>query len=795
MKRSEAARYASWSALAALLLASITGGIYLRRQWVAHLERTKAPPPLAENQERQSIGLTVSRGEGDRTVFTVQASKSTDIKGADVSLLEDVNVTVFGKLGDRHDVIHTQSCRYAKTNGGIECSGDVQFDLESAADAARVKNEGVKPNIIHVQTSGVIFNAKSGKAETSQPVKFQMPDGDGEGIGGTYLSEEGILRLEKNVRVTLHQTGALAIGKKQDAPSSNVILHGTSMEMGKKERQVVLAGPATATTPTQELAAGQLVVLLDEENRAQTLIAEPGKLDQTPQLTAHGGTGPTGNGTLRADLMTAHLVPAGWVRTMDATGNVQGKSESGEMQADTANVEMWSGLNQAKILTLHGNVHMNQRDPKTGTDRKLVTTVLQMNFAGGKAGEPNPVQHAETLARGTMDWNDTPTSQSKLSADKLAVDFGAAGKAKDLIATGNVETERKIEGKPTQTATSATGEAQLDAGGAWTQITLRGNVHMKEGDRTAEAHQAVFERVPPSTVLTGQAVAQDESSITRATKITFHQDTGDIEAEGKVRSTDLGNSPDSIHLSPMPSNATSEHMVGNSKTGRALYTGQARMWQGQSVLEADSIELLRPTRMLNAKGNVRAVFPKEESESNANAGAKNKGSKGVNHNKDTTKEKDDKELVVWHVTAGALTYWDLEDRAHLEKNVVVQSENERMRGPVLDLYFTREPDRKNGAQNVSPKSPQSVPQGTSKISRAVGTGGVEVEQLDRRGTAEKGVYTAVDDRFVLSGGTPTLYDEDGKTMGRELTFNIADDTIIVDSDAGKRTLTRHRVQR
>jgi lipopolysaccharide export system protein LptA len=104
------------------------------------------------------------------------------------------------------------------------------------------------------------------------------------------------------------------------------------------------------------------------------------------------------------------------------------------------------------------------------------------------------------------------------------------------------------------------------------------------------------------------------------------------------------------------------------------------------------------------------------------------------------------------------------------------------------LYFTREQDGKT--------VPESTPQGTSKISRAVGTGGVEVEQVDRRGTADQGVYTAADDKFVLSGGTPTLYDEnEGKTTGRELTFNIADDTIIVDSGTGKRTLTRHRVQR
>jgi len=100
------------------------------------------------------------------------------------------------------------------------------------------------------------------------------------------------------------------------------------------------------------------------------------------------------------------------------------------------------------------------------------------------------------------------------------------------------------------------------------------------------------------------------------------------------------------------------------------------------------------------------------------------------------------------------------------------------------LYFTRDTNGKN-AKDAS-----------SKISRAVGTGGVEVQQGDRRGTAERGVYTADDDKFVLSGGTPTLYDEnEGKTTGRELTFNIADDTIVVDSGNGTRTLTKHRVQR
>jgi lipopolysaccharide export system protein LptA len=113
----------------------------------------------------------------------------------------------------------------------------------------------------------------------------------------------------------------------------------------------------------------------------------------------------------------------------------------------------------------------------------------------------------------------------------------------------------------------------------------------------------------------------------------------------------------------------------------------------------------------------------------------------------------------------------------------VQSVDQRMRAPVLELFFTHETSK--------PGTPERV-----QISRAVGTGGVLVEEGERRATAEKGVYTARDQKFVLSGGNPTLYDgQEGTTTGRQLTFHIADDTIIVDSAEGMRTLTKHRVQK
>ncbi len=191
MKRSEAAKYARWSAAAAMLLASLTLGVYLERKWVAYREQQKAPPPAPKDVTRSSNGLTFSKMDGNQKIFTVEASKATDFKDKDASLLEDVKITVFGKKGERHDTIHTQSCQYEKVGGSITCSGEVQLDLESRTEAERAaRNPGKKAEQkVRVETRGVIFNRANGMARTDQPVKFIFPNGEGEAVGVEYHSE------------------------------------------------------------------------------------------------------------------------------------------------------------------------------------------------------------------------------------------------------------------------------------------------------------------------------------------------------------------------------------------------------------------------------------------------------------------------------------------------------------------------------------------------------------------------------------------------------------------------------
>src|SRR5260370_7519885 len=105
MRKSEAARYARWSGAVALVFVGLTVGMYLKRGWARHIERKNAPPSAPVDVERQSSHLTFSKGEGVRKIFTVEASKSTDFKGANASDLEGVKITIFAKAATPHDTM------------------------------------------------------------------------------------------------------------------------------------------------------------------------------------------------------------------------------------------------------------------------------------------------------------------------------------------------------------------------------------------------------------------------------------------------------------------------------------------------------------------------------------------------------------------------------------------------------------------------------------------------------------------------------------------------------------------
>jgi len=790
MKKSEAAKYARWSAAAALVCAGLTVGVYLKRGWSRYNERKNAPPSPAVNVERQSTKLTFSKGEGARTVFTVEAMKSTDFKGLNATDLEGVKVTIFGKDGARHDMLETHACRYNKDSGDIDCSGDVEITLISKLEweAANGQSPAGARAPMKVQTRGVVFNRASGEAKTAQEVRFTFDNGSGQAMGATYHSEEGTLTLLHDVRLKLNQpaaanrkavTSSSPMGGSATPGMEPVEVTGSRMEFQRDAATMYLAGPAEAKTRRERLIAAGMQLNLDENFHAKRLIAKGDGRGFLPEFTSEKGMG---RQRLQAEEIAADFAPAGWVTRAEAKGRVSGEAIRGDetqtVKSDSAEMEMVAGLNAPKRLVLKGGVDATTNTKASGNrnenanSRRLTTEELRLVFAEkASASSGTRFESAETGGPGRLELNDAanPTSKSArtvLQANQLSMKFDSAGKASRLDAKGSVQSERSVAEGGKQTATANSGFVLMDPNRGWSRLELNENVQLSELQRSARADHAEFRREDQTATLTGHAIARDATSQTSAQKLTFWQATGDVQGEGNVRSSDLSARNTTVHLAPAASNISADNLTGNAKTGRALYSGHARLWQGDSVMEAEAIELLKNERMLNAAGNVRAVFPQVSSKAGPAPSSAAKSAKAA---------------TLWHAQAAKLTYWDAENRAHLSQNVVVQAPDQKMSGQELDLYFTRAAGTAQGAQ---------------QINHAVGTGGVTVVQGDRRATAERGEYSAADGKFVMTGGTPTIFDaSEGSTTGRQLTFFLADATIIVDSENGSRTLTKHRVEK
>ncbi|HWS16551.1 MAG TPA: LPS export ABC transporter periplasmic protein LptC, partial [Candidatus Elarobacter sp.] len=678
MKRSEASRYARWSATLALFLALATVAVYVQHKVIARVQKRGAPPAAPLNVERQSNGLTFSKVDGDRKIFTVEASKSTEFRNQEASLLEEVKITIFGQQGDRHDVIRTHSCQYAKRNGAINCSGTVQIDLQTASEAELAKKRGAKEtttHVGHVETRNVTFDQASGTAHTGERVTFTFPEGSGEAMGVEYNSQLGTMKLLRDVKMTLVQSDGPA-----GTAGQEVHVTGASLDFDRDTRLLHLEGPAHAQTQTAQLDAGEMTLNLDEDFRARKLLATAGGRGNRPHVVTSAASGPM---DLTANVLTAWFDQDGGLKRLDASGKVEGSRKSGaedeEFTAANSFVELWPELSQPKLINMDGDVIL-KTNAKTGQIRILETDKARMEFTEGSDDKPSQPKKAETLAPGKIQWTDVQANgqaadgvdaakdqatQTKLSADKFVLDF-TAGKATQLAANGNVQAQRDMPGAPSQITIAKHGVTHLLANGGWSQIELNENVKFKEGERSGQADHAVALSASQITTLSGQAMVRDASTETRAANIVFMQATGDIRAEGGVRSrtvTTRGPGSQASGTTPQfssgPANITAEKMQANAKSGRALYSGHARLWQGDSVLEADSIELLQKSEQLNAEGKVRSVFPQA-------AGHDTTGSSAAN--------KSLKKSSLWHIASDTLTYLDLENRAHLEGNVVVQSE-------------------------------------------------------------------------------------------------------------------------
>ena len=764
MRNQEAARYARWSAIAAGLIALLVIGIYAERAISAAHRRHLTPAVVPAAVQQQTQTFSYKRVEKDRTIFTIRASRATEFKEGTPALLEDVWITVYGREGNRNDNIHTRECSYDRKSGGIQCKGELTIDIQDAGPASNA----APPKSMQVKTSNLSFDGQTGEASTPAAVDFSFPQGHGRGVGVTYSTQTATIQVKHEVEFEMtpsDHAGGLPIN-----------VTGSSLEIRRDNRTVTLGGPAIVREGDRELSAKEISVELDEDFHARHAIAEG-----RPTLR---GLRDARTFSVAADRFEGYLNPEGWVERIAASGGVTGtrKGLAGTDNFSSGHVELALEPRHNILREMRATDGVTAESQQGAVSQILKTNALRVKFAPGDRPDQQRIESAETLAPTTIE-SKNGSDTTELRAPKFTTQFASGGRLSQLFGSGGVEVQSQNGNSPPQVSTAETLNAAFSPDGQWTTVEEGGNVHFQQADRKATAAYAKIDRAADQIALSGSPVLLDAMSRTTARSVTIGQKSGRIDAEGGVVSTYLPSAQaDSVNLGSGPAHITADTLSGATSSGRIVYSGHSRLWQGESVLEGDQITLWRDEKKMQATGNVVAVFPQ----------ASGPALKPVSRS-----SPDASGPTLWRVRAPSLTYWNDQNKARLEGGVIATSQQGSLESRTLDVYLgpATNPTASNPAAGQRPAGRPGTP-GSGQLNRILAQGNTVIRQGDRRGTADQAEYTSNDQKFVLSGGQPTLTDASGNTTaGRSLTFFVASDTILIDSQAGSRTLTKHRVEK
>jgi len=258
----------------------------------------------------------------------------------------------------------------------------------------------------------------------------------------------------------------------------------------------------------------------------------------------------------------------------------------------------------------------------------------------------------------------------------------------------------------------------------------------------------------------------DGGMTTTAQTIRVNRATGDALAEGNVKSTysDLKAQPDGGMLaSSDPIHVTSRSMTANRSTAIAVYTGDARLWQDANVVEAPTLQFDREHRSLVAQATSAQPVSTEL----------------VQVDKNGT-------VTPVRITSARLNYTDAERRIFLDGGVTTTASDATMTGQRMTVFLLPRSQSKAGANPAMP----------GQVDRIIAEDQVVITQPTRHATGQRLVYTSADDKFVLTGGPPSIFDaERGKTTGDSLTFYKHDDRVLVEGRETSPAVTRTEVAR
>ena len=814
-------------AATAVLLTLVVTGMYFYARSRATNVLKQIPGKIGYDIKQTASGFQFSKSDGKRTLFTVQASNVKEFKLDGNAELHNVSIVLYGRDSSRFDQIYGEDFAFNQKTGDVTAKGDVKIDLV-ANPAGLASPDQTTPrelkNPIHLKTHDLVFNKDSGNAMAAARVEFQTLQATGWAVGVKYEGKSNTLTLSSQIHVVLNGPNAAVIEAE----------HGT---ITNDPREIILDHPCLSRV-TGTVQSDRAVFYLGRDNQVERILATGNVTSESRTQDAKRLSVPANKNSavaaqpqpsqMRSRADQAEFLLQGrqnLLHTAIMTGHVHVEETGAQpMQGEASRVIFdFAGQNELQKVHALDGVRLTQnavaenkpgaRGIATGPqDFDLTASAIDFTVVHGHILEhavtSGPaqitiVQAGQAQEKPQADRaNPAPALPHRFGAQRTVVTAGqfqaqfASSDGRNHLASVHGAPDARIvnstPGQPDRVSSSERVDGSFLPQGGIDFITQQGNVAYTDGQQPekriqAWANSARYTPTDQMLVLTGSPRVANGGMATTAKTFRINRSTGDALAQDDVKSTysELKEQPDGALLaSSSPIHVTAQSMTANNNPGFALYSGAARLWQDANIIEAPTILFDRDRRFVTAQGTqtqpVQTILvPAKKTEGARTASAKRtagKPPKGASLSGSSPIS----------ITAAKLTYADSERRVHYEGGVTAQSSDFTASAETVDAYLLSRTQTSNNQSFAGP----------GQLDRMVALGKIVIQQPKRRAEGQKLVYTAADDKFVLTGGPPSIFDaEQGKITGVSLTFFRADDRVLVEGAASTPVVTQTRVAR
>ncbi|HEX3985643.1 MAG TPA: LptA/OstA family protein [Acidobacteriaceae bacterium] len=786
---------------AALLLAVVAGFFLYGRNRFRHIEKD-LPARLGLNIQQTASGYSVTKTSQGHTLFTLKASKLVQLK-AGHALLHDVDITLYGPPGSgRQDRIQGSDFDYNQNDGVATSQGDVEIELQGVTTSSGPTSAGGS-DTIRVKTKGLTFVQKSAEASTAGRVEFQLPRASGNAVGADYDAKTGVVILNSQVHITTSSNGK---------PSTVEAGHATIL----RDSQQALLVNARLEYETANGRADEATVYFRKDGTTE-------KVDAQGHVQLHSNSGgdvdaQTAEVLFNLKSQPLQAVVGGGVQFASSRPNstMRGSAQEGTLLFAAGAPNTPTSLRHAEFrrdVRFDEQSAGLQNDPQGRMERQVEAGKLNVDFARQTGGRGVEAQKAIADESPVVTMRQMPSKRPaqsmRISGDELVATLAGGNRLRTLDGTGNTQVvnessdgsrdtthgdmlhatfaEAAAAVQPKHSAKAAEPGRGTRGTAPATQTTLEtvvqdGHVMLTEtpakkpGDSgppatlTGWAQHAEYHAGDQVLQMTGHPrMVQGEAMQLSAEQIEYHRDTQNAEASGnvKVTYTQAGAESAGAHrAAPAMGGSGPVHVIADRAmldhaSNQSLFYGAARsparMWQDSDSLLAPVIAIDRSRNVLKAWGDGTGAAPVVDV--NFAAGSPN----------------GKRPPAATEVHSRTLVYSDNDRIANFQGSVTAEQGDAAIHADEARLYLKPKSSAEKPAQTKSGQR--------SQLDHLVATGHVVFTEPGRKGQGEKLVYTADEEKYVLTGTpaeAPRLWDRThGTTTGAALVFFSQNDKVQV----------------